>query len=78
MFKSAFGFAAPELSLLGTVKHSITRHRITLDAYLASLKKSSRKTDGLWKTPAQMRPLAFTAAHKKLASAAAKSMLSGR
>jgi A/G-specific adenine glycosylase len=79
-----------------TVKHSITRYRITLEAFLVrlggasftsphakkmkSLTRGTRpsETIGFWKTPAQMRQLAFTAAHKKLASAAAKSILSGR
>jgi A/G-specific adenine glycosylase len=63
---------------LCTVKHSITRYRITLEAFTVSLKKSPAKTNGVWKTPAQMRQLAFTAAHKKLASFAANRILSGR
>ncbi|HEX7569637.1 MAG TPA: NUDIX domain-containing protein, partial [Verrucomicrobiae bacterium] len=67
-----------ELKPLCTVKHSITRYRITLEAFTVSLKKSPKKTAGVWKTPAQMQTLAFTAAHKKLASAAAKSILSAR
>jgi A/G-specific adenine glycosylase len=57
-----------ELTPLCTVKHSITRYRITLEAFTVRLKKVPAKTDGVWKTPAQMQQLAFTAAHKKLAS----------
>jgi hypothetical protein len=78
------------------VKHSITRYRITLDAFHAYLggtsstsphsvktKSGTRGTRpsenlGVWKSPAQMRRLAFTAAHKKLASFAANRILSGR
>jgi A/G-specific adenine glycosylase len=77
IFKSEFGFAAKDFSPLASVKHSITRYRITLEAFTASSKKVS-PANGIWKTPSQMRQLAFTAAHKKLASAAAKSILSGR
>jgi A/G-specific adenine glycosylase len=66
------------LTPLYTVKHSITRYRITLEAFSVSLEKTPSPKTGVWKTPAQMRKLAFTAAHKKLASAAAKSILSGR
>jgi A/G-specific adenine glycosylase len=67
-----------KLEPLRTVKHSITRYRITLEAFKVSLNKFPSKRNGVWKTPAQMRRLAFTAAHKKLATAATKSMLSGR
>ncbi len=80
---------------LGTIKHSITRYRMTLEAFLVNLegtsstslhseknKSGTRGTrpfeNGIWKTSAQMRQLAFTAAHKKLASFAADSILSGR
>jgi A/G-specific adenine glycosylase len=95
IFKTEFGFAANEPSPLCTVKHSITRYRITLEAFLVHLggtsspslhskgvqsgTRGTRPSEiGAWKTPAQMRGLAFTAAHKKLASAAVQSILSGR
>jgi A/G-specific adenine glycosylase len=78
IFQAAFGIKPTTLEPLHTVKHSITRYRITLEAFKVSLKKISTKATGVWKTPAQMQALAFTAAHKKLASAAAKSILSGR
>jgi A/G-specific adenine glycosylase len=83
MFKSSFGFTPPELPLLATVKHSITRYRITLEAFHANLGGTSSKGPhskktksgtrltrpseiGFWKTPAQMRRLAFSSAHKKI------------
>jgi A/G-specific adenine glycosylase len=78
IFKSEFGVAAKVISPLVTVKHSITRYRITLEAFAVSAETFPKKVAGVWKTPAQMRRLAFTAAHKKLASAAAQSILSGR
>ena len=67
-----------KLEPLCTVKHSITRYRITLEAFKVSLKQSPANKDGVWKTPAQLSALAFSSAHKKLASAAAKSILSDR
>jgi hypothetical protein len=74
---------------LSTVKHSITRYRITLEAFHASLGGTSSTTPkilgacgarpsesiGVWKTPAQMRQLAFSAAHKKLATRTANRIL---
>jgi A/G-specific adenine glycosylase len=77
IFKSEFGQVPEKIMPLATVKHSITRYHITLEAFSASSSRTSRAS-GVWKTPAQMERLAFTAAHKKLASAAAKSILSGR
>ena len=99
--QNRFGIARRKNSALNcdvkplcTVKHSITRYRITLEAFHVNLggrvprvpfktaKSGTRVTRpseiGVWKTPAQMRQLAFTAAHKKLASAAVKCILSGR
>jgi A/G-specific adenine glycosylase len=76
------GIKPKEISPLCTVKHSITRYRITLEAFYvrfggassASPKnfKIGRRgtppsgTAGVWRTPAQMCQLAFTAAHRKI------------
>ena len=65
-FKSEFGFVPSELSPLFTVKHSITRYRITLNAFAVKLNRFTAKHDGIWKTPAQMRALAFSSAHKQI------------
>ena len=78
LFKNIFDIAPPEIQRLCTVKHSITRYRITLEAFAVRVKNVSARTDAVWKTPAQLQQLAFTAAHKKLASAAVKSILSDR
>ncbi|NOS72895.1 MAG: A/G-specific adenine glycosylase [Verrucomicrobia bacterium] len=51
---------------LCTIRHSITRYRITLDAWRAELTKPALKDSGSWLEAAQLRELAFTAAHKKI------------
>ena len=51
---------------LCTIKHSITRYRITLEAWRAELAKSSPKISGRWLNLSQLRKLAFTSAHKKV------------
>ncbi len=51
---------------LCTIKHSITRYRITLEAWRADLAKPSQKISGRWLKLAQLRKLAFTSAHKKV------------
>lgn len=76
--KEILGIEAPKLRPLCTVKHSITRYRITMDAFVGRLKDLPAKSGACWKTTAQMRRLAFTAAHKKLASAAFNCILSVR
>ncbi len=76
IFKSQFGFIPLELKPLRSVKHSITRYRITLEAFSVTLKKSPPK--GVWLAHTEFDSVAFTAAHKKLASFAANSMLTDR
>jgi A/G-specific adenine glycosylase len=67
IFKSQFGFVAKEFSPLRTVRHSITRYRITLEAFTTvGSKKIPEKTGGVWKTLPQMQELAFTSAHRKI------------
>jgi A/G-specific adenine glycosylase len=51
---------------LCTIKHSITRYRITLEAWRAELAGSSAKIPGRWLTAKQLHQLAFTSAHKKI------------
>ena len=57
--------AAP-IKSLRTVKHSITRYRITLEAFTVCIKAPPAKIGNGWKTPGEMHALAFTSAHKKL------------
>jgi A/G-specific adenine glycosylase len=68
IFNSAFNFKATELQRLCTIKHSITRFRMTLEAFHVRLKNSPKKSAGIWLSPEKFDSLAFTAAHKKLAS----------
>jgi hypothetical protein len=48
------------------IKHSITRYRITLESYRASLATSHVRPAGQWLTLPQLHKLAFTSAHKKI------------
>jgi adenine-specific DNA glycosylase len=65
--KQVLGFAARDVAPLVTVKHSITRYRITMEAFKLNAGKGAfPKNGGVWKTPAQMQALAFTSAHGKV------------
>jgi adenine-specific DNA glycosylase len=63
---------------LCTIKHSITRYRITLEAFHVRLQNSPKKLAGVWLSPKEFDSIAFSSAHKKLASFAANCILSGR
>ena len=78
VFQKLFGVKPKAIQSLLTVKHSITRYRITLEAFSVSLAKRPVNTSGRWLAPDEFDSLAFSSAHKKLASAAAKSILSDR
>jgi A/G-specific adenine glycosylase len=78
VFESAFDFEAAKFEPLCIIKHAITRYRMTLEAFHVHLKNSPRKLPGVWLSPKEFDSLAFSSAHKKLASLAAKSILSGR
>ena len=77
-FRKLFGVKPKAIQPLRTVKHSITRYRITLEAFAVLLAKPPARANGHWLAPAEFDALAFSSAHKKLASAAAKSILSDR
>jgi A/G-specific adenine glycosylase len=76
IFRSAFNFKPEEFNPLCTVKHSITRYRIMLEAFRVQLKRIPKTSYGTWLPCSQFDSLAFTAAHKKLASFAANRILS--
>jgi A/G-specific adenine glycosylase len=78
IFDSTFDFKAVEFQQLCTIKHSITRYRITLEAFRVQLPKRLKTLDGIWLPRARFNSLAFTAAHKKLASFAKNCILSDR
>jgi hypothetical protein len=87
-----FGSRPTNANHLCTIKHSITRYRITLEAWRVSFggrnstmpkifgsrRARPSENNGVWLTPAQMSRLAFTAAHKKLASKTTNCILSVR
>ena len=60
------GFNTTAAKSLFTIKHSITRYRITLEAWPAELGASTAKIPGHWLSPRQLHQLAFTSAHKKI------------
>jgi A/G-specific adenine glycosylase len=51
---------------LCSVRHSITRYRITLAAFRAALTHPAAKTPGSWLTLAQLEKLACAGAHRKI------------
>jgi A/G-specific adenine glycosylase len=67
--RNIFGATPVQIEAFSTVRHSITRYRISLEAFVVSLRKLPRKTGGAWKTPPQIEKLAFTAAHRKILQA---------
>jgi A/G-specific adenine glycosylase len=78
IFDSVFNFKTAKFQPLCTVKHSITRYRMTLEAFHVCLKNSPKKPAGVWLSPKQIDSLALSSAHKKLASFAKNCILSGR
>ena len=51
---------------LGSLKHSITRYRITLEIFRAELVEDSSQPHEHWATAAELEELAFTSAHRKI------------
>jgi A/G-specific adenine glycosylase len=53
---------------LCVIKHSITRYRITVEAFLAAATKTAEPPDfaGEWRTLSQLRRLAFPSAHGRI------------
>ena len=67
--KTPFGFPLTGLEELYTIKHSITRYRITLKAFRAAIKPGqARKAarQGSWLSLAELHSLAFTSAHRRI------------
>ena len=67
IFQTEFGRSPREIQPLVTIKHSITRYRITVEAFRVTAGPGGLARHGAqWKTPAQLQPLAFTSAHRKI------------
>ncbi len=73
--RQILGFIPSSLQPLRAIKHSITRYRITLEAFrvnsgATSYTSPSDKTcpsgAGVWKTRSQLQSLAFSSAHRKI------------
>jgi A/G-specific adenine glycosylase len=67
--RRALGVLPRTLELLATIKHSITRYRITLEAYQISGREAARipaETQGRWLGHSRLSQLAFTSAHKQI------------
>jgi A/G-specific adenine glycosylase len=66
--KKTWGIAPASIQPFCTVKHSITRYRITLEVFQAELKTPPGKTRqlGRWLTRRELEQLAFASAHKKI------------
>jgi A/G-specific adenine glycosylase len=77
-FQKHFGAKPQTVQPLQTLKHSITRYRMTLEAFHVRLKKLPKNFAGCWLSPAELDSLAFSSAHKKLASLSADCILSDR
>jgi A/G-specific adenine glycosylase len=62
------GFEPQRWQPLCTIKHTITRYRITLEAYRGEMKRGAGKSvsKGQWLTAAELGKLAFTSAHGKI------------
>ena len=60
----AFEFKPAKFKPFCTIKHSITRYRMTLEAFHVRLKKSPKKSAGVWLSPKQFDSLAFSARTK--------------
>ena len=63
------GVRPQTLEPLATIKHSITRYRITLEAYRVKSRDAaslSAETEGRWLGCKQLKQLAFASAHKQI------------
>lgn len=66
----ALGARPAQLNPLVMIKHSITRYRISLEAYLVTAAKSARTTaTSRWLPIEELDALAFTSAHRKILTA---------
>jgi A/G-specific adenine glycosylase len=66
--RRALGVRPRTLEPLGTIKHSITRYRITLEAYQVTRRQAARipAAKGRWLGRSRLEQLAFTSAHKQI------------
>ena len=70
--RQLLGFEPALVKKLSTVKHSITRYRMTTEAHIIRLGgmdcATSPKLTGVWRTLAQLHKLPFSSAHRQIAT----------
>jgi A/G-specific adenine glycosylase len=70
---SAVGLRGEATGLLCVVRHTVTRFRITLDAYRTRVSSGTAKAltvaDSVWKQPEELLDLAMPNAHRRIATA---------
>ncbi|HEU5126184.1 MAG TPA: A/G-specific adenine glycosylase [Verrucomicrobiae bacterium] len=65
--KTVLGFAPKTFESLGTIRHSITRYRITLEAFSVNgIQKPRRLPSGHWLPLTELQKLSFPSAHRKI------------
>jgi len=66
--RRALGFSPRSLTHLCTIRHSITRYRITLDAFRVALRSGGKRpaAPGRWLPLTALRRLPFASAHKRI------------
>jgi A/G-specific adenine glycosylase len=62
----ALGMSPKRIEPLCTIRHSITRYRVTLEAHRIRLRKPPARRAGVWLAPPRLKSLAFTGAHRKI------------
>jgi A/G-specific adenine glycosylase len=66
VFQDFFRAEPAILKKFCTIRHSITRYRITLEAHRVRFKFRPEAVPGNWRAQAELDSLAFTSAHKKI------------
>ena len=66
--ESYFATQPMAVEKLCVVKHSITRYRMTTEAYRVALEATHPRLPGVWRTLAQLHKLPFTSAHRQIAT----------
>jgi A/G-specific adenine glycosylase len=64
--KELFGFVPKELKPFCTIKHTITRYRITVEAFRAEAPKRRPKSSSQWLPLSELHKLSFPSAHKQI------------
>ena len=64
--KQALGFAPQKFSQLCTIKHTITRYRITLEVFAAAARGRANSAAGEWVPIRALERLAFSSAHRRI------------